>query len=59
MKFDPFRYDKGGFSEHPRLGGNTTRSWILQFFGFPIPRYSRQNIVINKMNLMTADVVYF
>ncbi len=28
MKFDPFRYDDGGFSEHPEPGGNTTRRWM-------------------------------
>jgi galactonate dehydratase len=28
MKFDPFRYDEGGFAEHPRPGGSTTRRWM-------------------------------
>lgn len=28
MKFDPFRYDEGGFQEHPMRGGSTTSRWI-------------------------------
>lgn len=28
LKFDPFRYDEGGFQEHPLPGGSTTRRWI-------------------------------
>jgi len=28
MKFDPFRYDEGGFKEHPEPGQSTTRKWV-------------------------------
>ncbi len=28
MKFDPWRYDDGGFKEHPSPGGNLSRRWM-------------------------------
>lgn len=28
MKFDPWRYDEGGFSEHPKPGGSLSRRWM-------------------------------